>query len=122
MAYRSVAVWLEDLLNSIERIKEYTLSYSTYKDFVDDKKTVDATERNFEIIAEALKNVYKLQPDIKISNVSKIISFRNIINHVYYEIQHDLIWKIIKIDLPVLEMEVRKLLEDFEKRLELNEL
>jgi uncharacterized protein with HEPN domain len=122
MAYRSISVWLEDVIMAIERIKEYTLPIEGYEQFSADKKTVDATERNFEIIAEALKNAYKLQTDLKISNISKIISFRNVINHVYYDVQHDLIWKIIKIDLPVLELEVRKILEDFEKRLELNEL
>jgi len=32
------------------------------------------------------------------------------------------VWVIIKKDLPLLETEVKKILEDFERRLELNEL
>lgn len=38
------------------------------------------------------------------------------------KIEHDRIWVIIKKDLLILEKEVKKILEDFERRLELNEL
>lgn len=48
MAFRSIAVWLEDVVMAIERIKEYTLSFEDYQEFEQNKKTVDAVERNFE--------------------------------------------------------------------------
>ncbi len=60
----------------------------------------------------------KYNPILSIS----IIGLRNIINHQYYDIEHDRIWIVIKKNIPILEAEVRKILEDYERRLELNEL
>jgi uncharacterized protein with HEPN domain len=122
MAYRDVSVWLEDILMAIEKIESYTKDIESYSKYVSSQITVDATERNLEIIAEALKNAIKLKPDLAISDTKKIIGLRNIINHQYYEVEHDRIWIVIKKNLPVLGTEVRKILEDYERRLELNEL
>ncbi len=94
----------------------------SYNEYIKNLLVIDATERNLEIIAEALKGALRLEPELPISNASKIIGLRNIINHQYYEIEHDRIWTIIKKDLPALEVEVKKILEDYERRLELNEL
>jgi uncharacterized protein with HEPN domain len=62
---------------AIEKIKNYTSSFNTVKDFLQSQITVDAVERNFEMISEALKNAYRLQPGLNISNIPSIISFRN---------------------------------------------
>ena len=122
MAYRDVSVWLEDVLMAIERIKKHTITVNSYSEYIKSQLIIDATERNLEIIAEAVKNAIKLNSELPISNASKIIGLRNIINHEYYKIENDRIWIIIKKDLPVLEKEIKKILEDFERRLELNEL
>jgi uncharacterized protein with HEPN domain len=122
MAYRDVSVWLEDILISIERIKKHIEGITSYSVFTKNQLVIDATERNLEIIAEALKNAVRLQPDLPVSETKKIISLRNIINHVYYEIEYDRIWIIITKDLLVLESEVKKILEDYERKLELKEL
>ena len=122
MAYRDISVWLEDVLISIERINLHTSTINSYSQFIQSQLIIDATERNIEIIAEAIKNANKLNPDLDISNIPKIIGLRNLINHEYYKIELDRVWVIIKKDLPILEKEVKKILEDFEKRLELNEL
>ncbi len=122
MAYRDISVWLEDVLIAIERIKQHNSTINSYSDYIQSQLIIDATERNLEVIAEAIKNAIKINPDLSISNSSKIIGLRNIINHEYYKIENDRIWIIIKKDLPILEKEVKKILEDFERRLELNEL
>ncbi|MEJ7675331.1 MAG: HepT-like ribonuclease domain-containing protein [Chitinophagaceae bacterium] len=122
MAYRDVSVWLEDVLMAIERIKKHTITVNSYSEYIKSQLIMDATERNLEIIAEAVKNAIKLNSELPISNASKIIGLRNIINHEYYKIEYDRIWIIIKKDLPILEKEIKKILEDFERRLELNEL
>jgi len=122
MAYRDISVWLEDVLMAIERIKKHTITVNSYSEYIKSQLIMDATERNLEIIAEAVKNTIKLNSELPISNASKIIGLRNIINHEYYKIENDRIWIIIKKDLPILEKEIKKILEDFERRLELNEL
>lgn len=122
MAYRDISVWLEDILIPIERINKHVEGISSYSEFIGNQLVIDATERNLEIIAEALKHALQINPDLAVTNIKKIIGLRNIINHVYYEVQYDRIWIFITRDIPVLETETRKILEDYERRLELNEL
>jgi uncharacterized protein with HEPN domain len=122
MAYRDVSVWLEDILMAIEKIKDFTKNVHSYTEYATSAIIISATERNLEIIAEALKNAIRLEPKLPISDTKKIIGLRNMINHQYYEVEHDRIWVSIQKNVPVLEMEVRKILEDYNRRLELNEL
>ena len=86
MAYRDISVWLEDVLIAIERIKQHNSTINSYSDYIQSQLIIDATERNLEVIAEAIKNAIKINPDLSISNSSKIIGLRNIINHEYYKI------------------------------------
>ncbi len=122
MKYRNISVWLEDILKAIEEIESFTSDLKSYHQFLEKRIVVLATERDFEIIAEALKNALQLQPQLSISNSKKIIGLRNLINHVYYEVEYDRIWLIVTKDLPVLKEEVKKILEDYERKLDLNEL
>ena len=66
MAYRDVSVWLEDILMAIARIKSYIAGITSFSEYSKSRIVVDATERNLEIIAEALKNAIKLQPGLPI--------------------------------------------------------
>jgi uncharacterized protein with HEPN domain len=84
MAYRDVSVWLEDIMMAIGRIKQYIRKIKSIDEYKQSYIIVDATERNLEIIAEALKNAVKLQPGLAVSESKKIIGLRNIINHEYY--------------------------------------
>lgn len=122
MAYRNVSVWLEDILLSIERIKQHTKAITSVSDFISNILVIDATERNLIVIAEAVKNAIRLEPQLPISNYRKIINLRNIITHQYYTVEHTRIWMILQEDIPVLEKEVRTILEDYERKMELNEL
>lgn len=72
MAYRNVSVWLEDVLKSIERIEIYLNNGGSLSEFLASKLTIDATERNIEIIAEALKRSLQLEPDLPISDIKKL--------------------------------------------------
>ena len=49
-------VYLDDIIDAIKRIEEYTEGL-TYTQFAKDRKTVDAVIRNFEIIGEATKHI-----------------------------------------------------------------
>jgi uncharacterized protein with HEPN domain len=52
---RDFQVYVEDIIDAIDSIEEYT-GQLTYERFVKDKKTVDVVVRNFEIIGEASKH------------------------------------------------------------------
>lgn len=122
MAYRNVSVWLEDILLSMERIKHHIKSITSVSDFISNTLVTDAMERNLMVIAEAVKNAIRLEPQLPISNYRKIINLRNIITHQYYAVEPIRIWTILQEDIPVLEKEVRTILEDYERKMELNEL
>jgi len=73
MAYRDVSVWLEDVLMSIERIKQHISTIKSYSEYIQSQLIVDATERNLEIISEAVKNAVKLKPDLAILLFQKLL-------------------------------------------------
>ncbi len=53
---RDFEVYLEDIITAINSIEEYTKKL-TYSKFANDKKTIDAVIRNFEIIGETTKHI-----------------------------------------------------------------
>jgi uncharacterized protein with HEPN domain len=52
MSKRTPSLLLEDILESIGKIRQYTTGMS-FENFCLDSKTIDAVIRNFEIIGEA---------------------------------------------------------------------
>ena len=52
MSRREPELLLEDIIESIQKIKNYTNGMSS-QEFFEDDKTLDAVIRNFEIIGEA---------------------------------------------------------------------
>jgi len=53
---REFSSFLNDIVNSIDKIKKYTAGM-TFEDFEKDEKTLDAVSRNFTIIGEAVGNI-----------------------------------------------------------------
>jgi uncharacterized protein with HEPN domain len=69
-----------------------------------------ATERNLEIIGEALNRILKEDPAFPIENAKKIVGLRNQIIHGYDSISDENIWGVITIHLPKLKSEIEKLI------------
>ncbi len=97
---RNIIIYLEDIIDSANKISEYT-KILTYEDFIIDNKTIDAVIRNFEIIGEATKN---LPNDFKNKYTmipwEEMYRFRNIILHEYFGIDYSIVWKIVTEELP----------------------
>jgi len=53
---RDYKLYLEDIIDSVEKIQNYTVGMN-YNSFVSDSKTVDAVIRNLGIIGEAVRNL-----------------------------------------------------------------
>jgi uncharacterized protein with HEPN domain len=110
MSKRSDNLLLEDILEAIDSILEYTSDISIER-FLADKKTKDAVVRNFEIIGEAAN---KLSKGIKESNQhidwAGLIGFRNVIVHDYFGIDYDVVWNIKTDNLPKLKNDIRHLI------------
>ncbi len=104
-------ILLFDILESIERIEEYTKNISKDK-FFDNLQIQDAVVRRIGIIGEAVKNLpapfRNKHPDIP---WKKIAGTRDVIVHDYSGIDIDLVWEIVKKEAPALKKQISKLLE-----------
>ena len=110
MSKRSDDLLLNDILESITKIKLYT-SNLNFDSFINDSKTVDAVIRNFEIIGEAsnrLSEVFK-ENNLEI-DWFRIIGFRNRIVHDYMGIDFEIVWSIIQNDLDSLLLNIEKII------------
>jgi uncharacterized protein with HEPN domain len=53
---RNLTLYLDDILNSIEKIERYTAAMNR-SSFIADERTVDAVSLNLQIIGEAVKKI-----------------------------------------------------------------
>src|SRR5690606_17431647 len=96
MSNRDTRLILEDILQSVLKIKQYTNDLNVEAFLLDDK-TKDAVVRNFEIIGEAANRIH---PDFRDANPeiewNRIRGFRNRIVHEYFGIDYEIVWQIIE--------------------------
>ncbi|MDJ1174031.1 HepT-like ribonuclease domain-containing protein [Roseofilum capinflatum] len=89
---RSLRLYLDDILKSINKIQRYTTQMSQDQ-LVADERTFDAVVHNLQIIGEATKSIPE---DIRNRYTSidwqKIIGLRNIIVHTYFSVDDEIIW------------------------------
>ncbi|MCG3181335.1 MAG: hypothetical protein BIFFINMI_03722 [Phycisphaerae bacterium] len=111
---RDPAVHLEDVRLAAERIGQFCLN-RTVEDYLNDVALRSAVERQFEIAGEALNRLNREYPQIaaRVSHLSKIVGFRNVLAHGYDVVDHRLVWRIIQNDLAALKSEIAALLREF---------
>jgi uncharacterized protein with HEPN domain len=109
MSKRSSGLFVEDIWESIEKIERYTKGM-TRDNFQSDEKTADAVVRNLEIIGEAAGRLPKDFTD-RYSEIEwvKIIGLRNRIVHEYFGVDLQIIWQILKKDLPAFKASLKKI-------------
>ena len=81
--------------------------------YVADRQLRRATEREFEIIGEALNRLSKTAPETAahIVQLERIVSFRNRVIHGYDTVDDEVVWGVIERRLPALKAEVDSLLK-----------
>ncbi len=99
--------FLSDILQAIELIESFVVDIKDFDDYLTDKKTQSAVERQLGIIGEALNKFEKLFPDSQISNARKIVGFRNRLIHTYDSVDPSMVWAILKNHLGPLKDEVK---------------
>ncbi len=99
---RSDAAHLWDMLESAQSALNMTRGM-TLEQYASDRRTYRAVEREIEIIGEAARHV---SPEFKDAHADipwdKIIRQRHKLAHDYADIQDEIIWRVLKIHLPVL--------------------
>jgi len=106
---KDIAVYIEDILESIQKIEEYTDSLTKEK-FNDMISVQDAVLMRLAVIGESANKIpLDLRRKHKEIPWRKIIDLRNVIVHDYSSINIERIWKNIKEDLPKFKEQIEKL-------------
>lgn len=110
---RDFLVFLDDILESITRIEEYTKGMDE-EEFLKNVPTQDAVIRRLEIIGEAVKNIPQHVRD-KYSDIpwKEIAGTRDIITHEYFGVNLERIWKTIKEDILPFKEQIEKILKEY---------
>ncbi|MFH0795569.1 MAG: DUF86 domain-containing protein [Candidatus Omnitrophota bacterium] len=112
MSKREWKLFLEDILESIGLIEGY-IENMPFEDFSNDRKTIDAVVRNFEIIGEASKYIPDdLKSKFQDVDWKGIAGFRNRIAHEYFGISLAIVWEIIKRELPKFKKQLQQILNE----------
>jgi len=106
---RNDQVYLEHILQSISKIEDFTNSISKI-DFESNVMIQDAVIRNIEIIGEATKKISKpfTQSHHEIP-WSAMAGMRDKLIHDYLDVDIDVLWKTIELDLPLLKKMISKI-------------
>jgi uncharacterized protein with HEPN domain len=112
---RDLRLYLDDILDAIEKIENYVEGL-TFEEFSEDSKTVDAIVRNFEIIGEATKRI-PLEIKEKYPQIpwKMMAGTRDKLIHEYFGVNLQVLWKAVKEDLPPVKRSIKSLLEKMDK-------
>jgi len=112
---RDLRLYLDDILDAIEKIENYVEGFS-FEKFSADSKTVDAIVRNFEIIGEATKRI-PLETKEKYPQIpwKMMAGTRDKLIHEYFGVNLQVLWKAVKEDLPPVKRSIKSLLEKMDK-------
>jgi len=111
----SSSLLLFDILQSVEKIDEFTRDISLDRLNIDER-TKDAILRNLQVIGEASKNLPEsLIADHPEVDWSGLAGVRDIITHRYFRVDWNLLWTSIREELPVLKTQIRNLMKEDEE-------
>ena len=111
MSPRNWRMRVQDILDAIRRIQDYTRG-ATAESLRADWKTVDAVVRNLIVIGDAARHVpaevQALNPDIPWDEMRDM---RNVVVHEYFRVSHPILWRTIQSNLPPLTEQLQALLD-----------
>lgn len=112
MSERGITLYLEDILEAIKKIEDFTAGMTPEK-FKQDAKTIDAVVRNIEVIGEAAK---KIPNELRLQHPTvpwkQIVGARDKVIHEYFGVDLDIIWKTVVEDLPLFKQQIENLLKE----------
>ena len=112
MSERDWRLFINDILECIERIEKYVSGLS-YDDFIKDDKTKDAVVRNLEIIGEAANRIpMDIRERYKDIPWAQIVGLRHRLIHGYFVIDYDIVWNIISKEIPDLKIKIKEIFKD----------
>jgi len=101
MSAKDNAIYLEHMLDCIQRIEKYVESK---QQFYVSQLVQDAVIRNLQVMAESsqrlAEGIKQKNPDVPWKQIS---GFRNVLVHDYLGVDLDVIWSVVELELPKLQ-------------------
>ena len=92
--------YLQDILDSINDTDDFVKGI-TFEAFLKDKKSINAVIRSIEVIGEASKKIpHSMRKDFPDIPWKKMAGMRDKLIHEYFGVDLEIIWEVIKTDLP----------------------
>jgi uncharacterized protein with HEPN domain len=109
---RDASVYLKDIREAISKIRAYTAGMER-EQFERDAKTLDAVLHNLEVLGEATKRVpARLRERAPEVEWRKMAGMRDMIAHVYFQVDLDIVWDVLVTKLGPLAESVERLLDE----------
>jgi len=104
--------YLKHILDAISDIEQFVSGLSQ-EDFFRSREKQYAVLRALEIIGEATKNLStELKSNYSEINWKKIAGMRDKLIHAYFAVDLPLVWETLRIDIPNLKKQARKILKN----------
>lgn len=104
-------VYLRHILECINNIESYTPNGES--DFFSSKLIQDAVIRNLEIIGEATKRIsMDLREEYPDMPWREMAGMRDVLIHNYFGVDNEIVWNVVKNEIPLLKEKVTDLLGD----------
>lgn len=104
-------LYLNEILRAIELI-EKSIKGKDFKDFKSNRETIDANSMRLQVIGESIAKLPKeLKEKYKEVSWEKYLQTRNIISHAYFAVSIEIIWEVIKKEIPKLKEAVKEILK-----------
>jgi uncharacterized protein with HEPN domain len=104
--------YLADIQDASQNISQF-ISEMTWDEFAQDQETIYAVVRAFEIIGEAAKkvplSVQKRHPKVPWKQMA---GMRDKLIHEYFGVNHEVLWKTAKEDIPPVQQLIAMVLEE----------
>ena len=101
---------ISDILDSVQNIESFLGATKIFDEYDANMLLQDAVERNLITIGEAMNTLLKFFPAIPVTNARRVVDARNKLAHGYDEIENLQVWNIIINHLPILKIELEKLI------------
>ena len=109
---RNYTLYVDDILRSIDKCERFIEGYD-FEAFNEDDKTVSACVREIEVIGEAAKQIPDeiTKQDLNIP-WSLRAKMRDKMIHWYFDIDEEIVWKVIKEQFPTLKSDIEKMKQE----------
>jgi uncharacterized protein with HEPN domain len=110
MSSRKPDLYVQDILQACDDILNFTQKITTAEDLQNDRRTFLAVLRCLEVIGEAARQMPKSFRDQHAQIPwRETAGLRNLIAHEYFGLDTDIIWDIVKTQVPILAEQAKSI-------------